>query len=90
MRIFSKLLFGRHKGRKMKNLLSDKSMSVIVQEGATIHSLFISVKRSTCFGQYLRPSAGAHVSLSTASGTGQTVLATCRYRGEDGTPTPPR
>ena len=39
---------------------------------------------STCFGWYLHPSSGAHVTVITASGTVQTVLATFRYRGAVG------
>ena len=50
-----------------------------------LHSLFISVNYSTCFGWYLHPSSGAHTTVSTASGTCQTVTATCRYRGRVGT-----
>ena len=46
---------------------------------------YISVNCSTCFGWYLHPSSGAQTTVSTASGTCQTVSATCRYRGEDGT-----
>jgi len=41
-------------------------MSINVQQDATIHSLFISVNRSTCFGWYLHPLSGAHVTVSTA------------------------
>jgi len=44
-------------------------MPIIVQHDATIYSLFISVHRSTYFGWYLQPSSGAHVTVSTASGT---------------------
>ena len=50
-----------------------------------LDSLFISGNRSTCFGWYLHPSLGAHTTVSTASGNCQTVTATCRYRGVDGT-----
>ena len=42
---------------------------------------------STYIGWYLHPSSGAHTTLSTASGTCQTVTATCRYRGRGGTAT---
>ena len=44
-----------------------KYTPIIVQQDATIHSLFISVNRSTCFGWYLHPSSGAHVTVSRAS-----------------------
>jgi len=40
---------------------------------------------STCFRWYPHPSSGAHTTASTASGTCQTVTATCRYRGGAGT-----
>ena len=53
-----------------------KSMSIIVQEDVTIYSLFISVNCSTCFGWYLHPSSGVHITVTTASGTGQNT----RYR----------
>jgi len=53
-------------------------MPITVQQDATIYSLFISVNRSTCFGRYLHPSSGAHVTVSTASGISKTVTATCR------------
>jgi len=42
-------------------------MPISVQQHATIYSLFISVNRSTCFGWYLHPSSGAHVTVSTVS-----------------------
>jgi len=44
-----------------------KYMSIIVQQDATIYSLFISLNRSTCFGWYLQPLSGVHVTVSTAS-----------------------
>ena len=53
-------------------------MPIIVQQDATIHSLITSVNRSTCFGWYLHPSSGAHVTVSTASGIIETVTASCR------------
>ena len=54
-------------------------------QDATLHSLFISGTCSTCFGWYLHPSSGAHTTVSTASGTGHIVTATCRYRRGVGT-----
>jgi len=45
----------------------------------------VSGNCSTSFGWYLHPSSGAHTTVSTASGTCQTVTATCRYRGGVGT-----
>ena len=42
-------------------------MPIIVEQDTTIHSLFISVNRSTCFGWFFYPSSGAHINVSTAS-----------------------
>jgi hypothetical protein len=53
-------------------------MSIIVQKDATIYSLFISVNYSTCFGWYLHPPSGAHITVSTASGISVTVTTTGR------------
>jgi hypothetical protein len=39
---------------------------IIVQQDATIYSLFISANFSTCFGWYLH-SSGAHITASTVS-----------------------
>ena len=55
-------------------------MPIIVQQCATTYSLFIAVNRSTCFGWYLYPSSGAHVTVSTESDISKTVTATCRER----------
>ena len=60
-------------------------MPIIFQQDATIYSLFISVNRSICFGCYLHPSSGAHVTVSTATGISKTVTATCRERDWTGT-----
>jgi hypothetical protein len=49
-------------------------MSIIVQQDATIYSLFISVNCSICFGWYPHPSSGAHITVSTASGVSVAVL----------------
>jgi hypothetical protein len=56
-----------------------------IQIDATLHSLFITGKCSTCFGWYHHPSLGAQTTVSTASGVFHTVSATCRYRGSVGT-----
>ena len=53
-------------------LLAHNSVSINVQQVATIHSL--SVNCSTCFGWSLHPSAGAQITVSTASGTSQPLL----------------
>jgi hypothetical protein len=55
-------------------------MSIIVQPDAAVYSLFVSVNCSTCFGWYLYPSSGAHITVSAASGFSVTVTATCRER----------
>jgi hypothetical protein len=49
----------------------------------TVH-LFLE-NFSTYFGWYIHPSSGAHTTVFTAFGTGQTVTATYRYRGRVGT-----
>jgi hypothetical protein len=56
-----------------------------IQQGATLHSLFISWNCSTRFGWYIHPSSGAHTTVSTASGICHTFSAICRYRGRVGT-----
>jgi hypothetical protein len=56
-----------------------------IQQVATLHSLFISGNRSTCFGWYFHPSSGSHTTVSTASGICHTITAICRYRGRVGT-----
>ena len=58
-----------------------KYILIYIQQDATLHSLFISGNRSTCFGWYLHPSSEAHTTVSAASGTCQTIIATCHYRG---------
>jgi len=54
-----------------------KYMPIIVQQQATMYSLFRSANRSTCFGWYLHPSSGTHVTVSTPSGISKTVTASC-------------
>jgi hypothetical protein len=49
-------------------------MTIIVWQDATIYSLFMSVNCSTCFGWYLQPSSGTHITVSTASGISVTAL----------------
>jgi len=63
-------------------------VSIIVQQDATIYSSFISANCSTCFGWYLNPSSGAHITVSTVSGIIETVTATCRERDWMGTAVP--
>jgi hypothetical protein len=57
-----------------------KYMPIHIQQDATLHSLFISVNCSTCFGWYFHPSSGAQATVSTASGICHTVTAIFRYR----------
>jgi len=47
---------------------------IYIQQDATLHSLFISGNCSTCFAWCLRPSSGAHTTVSTASGICHTVM----------------
>jgi len=47
--------------------------------------LFILAKRSTCFGRFFRPSSGAQ-NCAYSNDICQTPVATCCYRGRDGTP----
>ena len=58
-----------------------ENIPIYIQQDVALHSSFISVNCSTCFGWYLHPSSGAHTTVSTASGTGQTLTAICRCRG---------
>ena len=64
---------------------ASRSVSIIIQKDAKTYSLFISVNYSTCFGRYLYPSSGAHITVSTVSGITETATATCRERGWTGT-----
>jgi len=47
-----------------KKIFPTTYMIIIVQQDATIYTLFISVNRSTFFGWYLHPSSGAHVTVN--------------------------
>jgi len=71
----------------MEKKVTQNYVSIIIQQDATIYGLFICANCSTCFGWYLHPSSGAHVTVSTASGIIETVTATCRERGWMGTET---
>jgi len=53
-------------------------LTLYIQRDATLHSLFISGKCSTCFGWYLHPSSAVHATGGTESGICHTVTATCR------------
>jgi len=55
-------------------------VTIIIQQDTTVHSLFISVKRSTCFGWYFHPSSGAHNTVFTVSGIIETITATIQSR----------
>jgi hypothetical protein len=54
------------------------------QQDATFLNLFISIKRSTCFRQFLRPSSGAQTTYSFWYLSNLTA-ATCCYHGWDET-----
>jgi hypothetical protein len=62
----------------LSRLLTLPHILVYIQRAATLHSLFISVNHSTCFGWYLHPLSGAHTPVSTASGICYTVTANSR------------
>ena len=57
-----------------------KYIPIYIQQNAMLHSLFISGNCSTYFG-CISTYHQEHKTVSTASGTCQTVTATCRYRG---------
>ena len=79
--IFS--LIAAHTATPVANLtqINTITFQYNIQQYATLHSSFISGNCSTCFGWYLRPSSGAHTTVSTASDIYQTVTPPCRYRG---------
>ena len=58
-----------------------KYILIYIEQDATLHILFISGNCSTYFGWCLRPSSGTYSTVSTTSGTCQTVTANCRSRG---------
>ena len=55
-------------------------MSTIIQQDATIYNLFISTNSATCFGFYLHPSSGSHITVSTVTSIIQTVTTTPTFR----------
>jgi len=59
-------------------------VSVIIQQDATIYSLFISENCCTCFGWYLHPSSGAHITVPTVTGIVETATTTYLQVAEDG------
>jgi len=65
------------------HLSSSNMLSIVVQQDATICSLFISAECCTCFGRYLRLSSGAHITVSTVSGiietTKEKITSKCLY-----------
>ena len=69
-----------HENRWKKNYIP-----IYIQQDETLHSLYISGNCCTCFCLYLYSSSGTQTTVSTESGTCQTVTATCRYRGRVGT-----
>ena len=83
-----KMSLFRYISNKMQHYSHDKKMSLfryISNKMQTLLNLYISGNCSTFFGWYLHPSSEAHTTVSTASGTGQTVSAPFRYRGTVGT-----
>jgi len=61
-------------------------ISIIVQQDSTLYSLlYFFLNCSTYFGWLFHPSSGAHITVITASGSGQTVSVTFCYRGDVGT-----
>jgi len=42
-------------------------VAITIQQDATICNLFISVNFSTCFGWYVHPSSGVHITVSTVT-----------------------
>jgi hypothetical protein len=62
-----------------------KYIPIYIQQGATLHSLFVYGNCSTCFGWYHHPSSGANTTISTASGIFYTVATTYRYGERVGT-----
>ena len=55
-----------------------RKLWIIIQQDATIYSLFISANCSKYFGLYLHPSSGIHTTVSKVSGIIETVTTTCR------------
>jgi len=58
--IFCAWIYGFMNYRRLKfHLRQCLNIRSVNQQDATFHSLFISVRRSTCFGRFFRPSSGA-------------------------------
>jgi len=53
--------------------------AIIIEQDATIYSLFISANCSTCFGWYLHPSSAAHITVSTVAGITETAKDKLNY-----------
>jgi len=43
-------------------------MSIIIQNDETIYSLFVTANSSTCFGWYLHPLSGPHITACRVYG----------------------
>ena len=82
--LFKKLTKSMFQLFKVQQPVHRKFIPIYIQQDATLHSLFISGKCSTFFGWYLHPSSGEHTTVSTASGTCQTVTARVQLK-RDGT-----
>ena len=51
-------------GKKKSKVRMEFSLSITVQQDATIYSSLFPANCSTCFGGYLHPSSGAHVNCN--------------------------
>ena len=50
-----------------------------IQQDATFHSFFISVRRSTCFRRFFRPSSGARLAVGSSNGLTYTRRCMCSF-----------
>jgi hypothetical protein len=66
---------------RLKWMENNQYISIYIQQDATLHTVFISGNRATCFRWYFHPSSAARTTVSTATGICHTVTATCRYSG---------
>ena len=56
---------------------------IIIQQDATMYSLFISVHYSTCFGWYVHPSSAAHITVSTVAAMRPLLLPVVNVAGRE-------
>ena len=76
---WTKFDFQSQNKRPTQKILGDYSN--IYPTRCNVTQFILSGNYSTCFGWYHHPSSGTQTTVSTASGIGHTVTATCRYRG---------